>query len=100
MFLPPLRPAITILTLGLLASTGLQAQQTTQDAPAIDASQLLKQLKELKTQETEGIKALKQAASQQVAAAASSADSAVAMWEEAIRVTQMEGAGKEGATSI
>jgi len=95
--LPPLlRSAIPFLTVAFLAGPALLAQQPQPDAPAVDVNQMLKSLDALHTQGDTGVKALKQAAYQQVAAAAGSTDAAVALWQEAIRGTQMEGAGKEG----
>ena len=95
MSLPPLRSAIPFLTVALLAGSGLQAQP---DAPPVDVNQLLKSLETLHGQEAAQTKALKQTAMQQVAAAAGSIERAVALWQEAIKATQMEGAGKEGPT--
>ena len=63
----------------------------------MDVNGLLKQQHTLRDQQTAQAKTAKQTAIQQIGAAANSYDRAVALWEEAIRATQMEGAGKENA---
>jgi hypothetical protein len=97
--LPPLpRPAVAVLTFGLLTTASLHAQQPAPDAPPIDVNQMLKSLSALHGQETTGVKSLKQTAYQQIATAASSVDGAINLWTDAIRATQMDGAGKENAS--
>ncbi len=94
--MPPCSPrsTIAILTASLLAGATLHADQ---DAPAVDVNGLLKQLHALRDQQTLQAKTSKQAAIQQISAAASSPERAFKMWEDAVQATQMEGAGKEAA---
>src|SRR5437879_155353 len=68
-----------------------------QDAPAVDASTLLKELHRIRDQQTVQAKQTRQTALQQVNAAAASPERAVAMWEEAVRAVQFDGAPKENA---
>jgi len=88
------RSTIAILTASLLAGATLHADQ---DAPAVDVNGLLKQLHALRDQQTLQAKTSKQAAIQQISAAANSPERAFKMWEDAVQATQMEGAGKEAA---
>jgi hypothetical protein len=67
-------------------------QVTIQDAPPVDASQLLSALKALREQNEAGIKARKQAAYNQVMQAAASGTAAAAFWKEAVKEVQFAGA--------
>jgi hypothetical protein len=67
------------------------------DAPPPDLRQLIEALKQLREQNESGTKSRRNSAYQQVAAAASSPERAVAYWKEAVRAVQFEGAEKEGA---
>jgi hypothetical protein len=88
------RSTIAILTASLLAGATLHADQ---DAPPVDVNGLLKQLRVLRDQQTLQAKTSKQAAIQQISAAAGSPERAFKMWEDAVQATQMDGAGKEAA---
>jgi hypothetical protein len=79
----------------LVAPAVAPAQQ--QDAPPVNVGELLKSLKTMREQQIVGVRSQKLAAYQKISAAAGSNEAATALWEEAIRMTQMEGAGKEGA---
>jgi hypothetical protein len=68
-----------------------------QDAPPVDLNQLKQTLATLRDQQAAQTKAQKVAATQQIMAVAGSAERATAMWEDAIRATQFDGAAKEGA---
>jgi hypothetical protein len=68
-----------------------------QDSAPVDVSALLKELHRLRDTQTVQSKQQRQAALQQINSAASSPERAVAMWEEAVRVVQFQGAAKENA---
>jgi hypothetical protein len=85
-------PALVLAA--LLATPGLIYAQ--QDTPPVDVGQLLQTLRTMRQQQATQIKAQKLTAWQQISAAAGSNERATALWEDAIRATQMEGAGKEG----
>lgn len=68
-----------------------------QDAPAVDVATLLKELSRIREQQTVQAKQTRQTALQQINAAAASGERAVAMWEEAVRAVQFDGAPKENA---
>jgi hypothetical protein len=87
------RPIVTFLALGLLGTAALQAEQ---DLPPINVNQLLNALHTMSDQQAQASKTQKLTAYQQISAAANSPERAVGLWEEAVRATQMEGAGKEG----
>lgn len=63
----------------------------------MNVGELLKTLKTMREQQIQAVQSQKQAAYQKIASAAGSNEAATALWEEAIKATQMEGAGKEGA---
>lgn len=93
-----LRPNSRALTLFLAATlAALPALHAQQDAPAVDAGQLLQALRALRDQQTAQIKSQKQTAYQQISAAAGSAERAIQLWEDAVRATQFDGMAKEGA---
>jgi len=92
-FLPTTR-TLALFLAGLLAAPAIAPAQ--QDAPAVDVGQLLQALRAMRQQQATQIKTQKQTAWQQLSAVAGSNERATALWEEAIRATQMEGAGKEG----
>lgn len=95
--LPRTRIAQT-LSLLLLASAFAASRLLAQsDAPPVDIGQLLQALRTMREQQAAQMKTQKQTAIQQVNAAASSADRAVAMWEDAVRAVQFDGMAKEGA---
>jgi hypothetical protein len=68
----------------------------TQDAPAPDLSSLLQELKKIREQQVQSEKQQRQAALQQVTAAAASPERAAGLWEDAVRAIQFDGATKEG----
>lgn len=68
-----------------------------QDAPAVDVAALLKELHRIRDQQAVQSKQTRQTALQQINAAATSGERAVAMWEEAVRAVQFDGAPKENA---
>ena len=76
---------------GFVCAPALFAQQD----GAVDSAKLLKELHTVLDQQSGLIKTGQGAAIQQIAGAASSPDKAVALWEEAVRMTQFEGAGHE-----
>src|SRR5260370_5008488 len=86
------RSLVACLTAGLLASATLRADQ---DAPPVDVAKLLKDLSSVQQQQTTQGKATRQAAIQKISAVVNNPAAALELWEEAIRATQMEGAGKE-----
>jgi hypothetical protein len=89
--------ALAIVAAGLLVAPAIApAQQQQQDIAPPDAGKLLQELRVMKQQQAKQILAAKNTALQQILAAAGSNERAVAMWEEAIKATQMDGAGKEG----
>jgi len=89
--------ALAIVAAGLLAAPAIApAQQQQQDIAPPDAGKLLQELRVMKQTQAKQILAAKNTALQQIMAAAGSNERAVAMWEEAIKATQMDGAGKEG----
>jgi hypothetical protein len=67
------------------------------DTAPMDTRQLLEALKQLKEQNEAGVKSRRSSAYQQVAAAASSAERAVAFWKDAVKAVQFEGAEKQGS---
>lgn len=67
------------------------------DAPPMDTAQLLAALKQLKEINESGIRNRRTQAYQQVAAALSSPEKAVAFWKEAVKSAQFEGAEREGS---
>jgi hypothetical protein len=79
---------------GLACSPELFAQQEG-GGPPVDAAKMLKELHAVLAQQSGVIKNGQGAAIQQVAAAAANPATAVQDWEEAIRMTQFEGAGHE-----
>lgn len=79
----------------ILASPAiLQAQQ---DAPPVNAAQLLEALRAVRQQQVTQQKTQKTTAYQQIAQAAGSGERATALWEAAVKATQMDGAGKENS---
>ena len=69
----------------------------TQDAPPMDARQLLEALKAIREQNEAGIKSRKQNAYTKVMAAAATGPSAAAFWKEAVKETQFDGADHQSA---
>jgi hypothetical protein len=90
------RPARKVLCL-IAALSGALSPLSAQDAAPVDIAQLLQALRSLRESQASQIKSLKQRALQEVQAAAASGPAAAAAWQEAVRVTQMDGASKEGA---
>jgi len=86
------RSLVAWLTAGLLASATLHAEQ---DVPPVDVAKMLKDLRTVQEQQTTQGKATRQAAIQKISAVVNNPAAALELWEEAIRITQMEGAGKE-----
>ena len=66
-----------------------------EDAPAVDAAQMLQALRQLREQSTVQAKAGKLKIIQELTAAAASGEAAVQMWEKAIMATQFDGLNKE-----
>jgi hypothetical protein len=85
---------LTATFLFSLATLG-PAQQG--DAPAPDLAQILQFLKTLKEQQAEQLKSGKRKVLQDAQSAAASPAAAAAAWVESVRLTQFEGAEKEGA---
>ncbi len=86
---------LSLITLVSTTTAPLFAQ--VQDAPVVDAAALLKELHRIRDQQTVQAKQTRQTALQQINAAAASGERAVAMWEEAVRAVQFDGAPKENA---
>lgn len=84
------RPLLALLALTVSVSAA-------DDAPPPDASQLLAFLKTLKDQQATQIKTAKGKVLREAQAAAASPAAAASAWVEAVRLTQFEGAEKEGA---
>lgn len=82
------------LILPLLVSAATAAAQ---DAPAIDPAKLLEALKSLKDQQATQAKTARQNVLKAAQSGAASGPAAAAAWMEAVRLTQFEGAEKEGA---
>ncbi|MEA3209135.1 MAG: hypothetical protein QOE70_2192 [Chthoniobacter sp.] len=91
----PLHPSLLPGALALLA-TVVPVLAQVQDSPPVDLSLLLQELKKIREQQTVQMKQQRQTAMQQIQPAASSAERAVVLWEEAVRATQFDGAPKEG----
>jgi hypothetical protein len=89
------RPLALILA-GLLAAPAIAPAQQ-QDAPPVDVGQLLQSLRAMRQQQATQLLSQKQTAWQRINAAAGSNEAATTMWENAVRATQMEGAGKENS---
>lgn len=83
--------------LGSWLAVAVITSAQTQDAPPPDLNSLLQELKKIREQQTAQLKQQRQQALQQVTAAAASAERAVAIWEDAVRAVQFDGATKEGA---
>jgi hypothetical protein len=92
-----LRLLPVVFTLLASAAPPLFAQSQAQDAPPVDIANLLKELHHIRDVQTTQSKQTRQTVLQQVNAAAASADRATAMWEEAVRAVQFDGAPKENA---
>src|SRR5690349_8820655 len=82
------------LLLPLLISA---ATASAQDAPALDPAKLIEALKALKDQQAQQAKSSRQSALKSAQSAAASGAAAANAWVEAVRLTQFEGAEKEGA---
>ncbi len=94
-----LRLSVASVALALLASTPPLRAQTppAQDASPVDTASLLRELHRIRDQQTVQSKQTRQTALQHVTAAAGNAERAVALWEEAVRAVQFNGAPKENA---
>jgi hypothetical protein len=90
-----MKRTILLATVAALATGPIFAQ--TPDAAPMDLRQLVEALKQLRELNESGTKSRRASAYQQVAAAASSPERAVAYWKEAVRAVQFEGAEREGA---
>lgn len=86
-----------VIAASALAAPVLSAApaQTTDNTPPVNAAQMLQALQVLRDQQAATVKASKQQIIAQVTAAASSPEKAVALWFEAVRMTEFEGAGHE-----
>lgn len=85
------------ICLAALIATPVAAPAQQADAPAPDAAQILQFLQQLKEQQAQQIKGAKQKIIQEALAAAATPAAASAAWVEAVRITQFQGAEKEGA---
>jgi len=85
----PATVAALLLAAPLFAQTG--------DAPPVDAATLLKELHGIRDKQSATSKQTRTTALQQINAAASSPERALAVWEEAVRAVQFDGQAKEGA---
>lgn len=83
-----------LLVSALLLSTAVVSAQ---DAPALDPAKLIEALKALKDQQAQQAKTSRQTVLKSAQAAAASGAAAANAWMEAVRLTQFEGAEKEGA---
>ncbi len=82
------------LILPLLISA---ATASAQDAPPLDPAKLIEALKGLKDQQAQQAQSSRQSVLKSAQAAAASGAAAANAWIEAVRLTQFEGAEKEGA---
>jgi len=73
------------------------AAAAAQDAPPLDPAKLIEALKAIKDQQAQNSQSARQALLKSAQSAASSGPAAAAAWVEAVRLTQFEGAEKEGA---
>ena len=85
----------TIL-LATFATFASHALAQTGDAPPVDAGQLLQSLKQIREINMTGIKTRRSQALSQISAAAQSAEKAVALWKDAVKAVQFEGAKNAG----
>ena len=84
-----------ILKLTAVAIAGFFCSPASQAEDTVDPAKLLKELNSVLEQQSGQLKMGKDAAIQEVGGAAANSASAVALWEEAVRITQFEGAGHE-----
>lgn len=91
---PDMKRTILLATITTFA---LPAFAQVSDAPPVDAGQLLQSLKQIREINATGIKSRRSHAYSQVSAAAQSAEKAVALWKDAVKAVQFEGAKNEGA---
>ena len=84
-----------ILKLIAVAIAGVVCSPASHAEDSVDPAKLHKELDSVLEQQTGPLKAGKEAAIQQLAAAAGNPATAVALWEEAVRMTKFEGAGHE-----
>ena len=89
--LPPPRRSLAFIIAAILAMPCVRAQ----DGQAVDVAKMLSQLSQLKEQQATELKTGRSKILQQVNAAVSSNETAVAMWEEAVRAAEFEGVDKE-----
>ena len=87
-------PSAKILVLLTSVALGLAGARA-EDAPAVDAGQMLKSLRQLREQAAVQTKASKQKVIQEVNAASASGESAVVAWEKAVMATQFDGVTRE-----
>jgi len=88
-------PLILKFTALAIAGFACSPASFAQDLAPTDAAKLLKDLNSVLEQQSGPLKAGKDAAIQQIGGAAANSATAVALWEEAVRITQFEGAGHE-----
>lgn len=93
-FLPRFSASLACATVLLSAAAPASAQL--QDSAPVDLSSLLRELKQIREQQSAQLKQQRQQAIQQATAAAASGERAVAIWEDAVRAIQFEGATREG----
>lgn len=84
-------------TILLAALTVVPAFAEVIDAPPVDSSQLLQTLKQIREVNETGFKSRRSQVYAQVSAAAQNAEKSVALWKEAVKAVQFEGAKNEGA---
>ena len=84
-------------TILLAIFTVMPAFAEVSDAPPVDSSQILQSLKQIREINETGSKNRRSQVFSQVSAAAQSAEKSVALWKEAVKAVQFEGAKNEGA---
>jgi hypothetical protein len=89
----PLRLFASSLLLAALGSSALALE----DGPPVELNMILKSLQAMKEQQSTTMKAVRQRAMQDAAAAAGNPARAIELWEEAVRATQFQGVAKENA---
>ena len=85
------RPTLAFFIAAFLAVPCARAQ----DGQPVDVAKMLGQLSQLKEQQTAELKSGRAKIIQQVTGAAASNETAVALWEEAVRAAEFEGVEKE-----
>lgn len=81
----------------LLLTLAVPCAAFAQDAPPINAAEILATLRQLREAQTAQEKSARQTAIQQAAQGAASGERALALWVEAVRITQFQGAAQENS---